>query len=125
RRHCAALDRSTAVALGGERHAEAVVAEARPMMLDLRYHLVSLTAVFLALTVGIVVGGSLGSSEQQKTVVQRLEQKFQRVMDEDRRIQTEDDALRHRLAAREHAERLLLPELIQDRLAGVRLAVVI
>jgi Copper transport outer membrane protein, MctB len=94
-------------------------------MMDLRYHLLSLTAVFLALAVGIVVGSSLGSSERQTALVQSLQQRFDRVMAEDRRVQEENRTLRGRLVARETAERQWLPRIIQNKLAGVRLAIIV
>lgn len=94
-------------------------------MMDLRYHLLSLTAVFLALAVGIVVGSSLGSSERQTALVQSLQQRFDRVMEEDRRTQEENRTLRRRLAARESAERQWLPRLIQNKLVGARLAILV
>jgi 23S rRNA pseudouridine1911/1915/1917 synthase len=45
-------------------------------MVDLRYHIASLIGVFLALTVGIVVGSSLGSSERQTAAVRHLQAQF-------------------------------------------------
>lgn len=47
------------------------------MLLDLRYHAASLIAVFLALALGIVIGGSLASDETlvryQENLIARLE----------------------------------------------------
>jgi hypothetical protein len=94
-------------------------------MMDLRYHLLSLTAVFLALTVGIVVGSSLGSSERQTQLVHSLQQDFHRVIEADRRVKQENQALRNRLAAREKATRQLIPLLLRDRASGLRLALVV
>lgn len=94
-------------------------------MMDLRYHLLSLTAVFLALAVGIVVGSSLGSSERQTALVQSLQQRFDRVMAEDRRTQAENRTLRRRLTAREESERQWMPLVVQNKLGGVRLAIIV
>jgi Copper transport outer membrane protein, MctB len=94
-------------------------------MVDLRYHIASLIGVFLALTVGIVVGSSLGSSERQTAAVRHLQTQFAAVMAEDRRIQEENAHLSEQRAAREEAIRQLAPLAIRDRLAGQRVALVV
>lgn len=94
-------------------------------MLDLRTHIASLIAVFLALSVGIVVGSSLGSSERQTVAVQALQAQFEAVMAEDRRIQVENSQLKARLASREEAVRRLALREARDRLAGQRVALVV
>ena len=47
------------------------------MLLDLRYHAASLIAVFLALALGLIIGGSLASDETlvsyQENLISRLE----------------------------------------------------
>lgn len=50
------------------------------MIVDIRYHIASLAAVFLALALGILIGTSMISSdainEQQKKMIEGLEKEF-------------------------------------------------
>jgi Copper transport outer membrane protein, MctB len=94
-------------------------------MVDLRYHIASLIGVFLALTVGIVVGSSLGSSERQTAIVRHLQTQFTAVMAEDHRVQEENARLHDQLEAREEAIRQLAPLAVRDRLAGQRVALLV
>lgn len=94
-------------------------------MVDLRYHIASLIGVFLALTVGIVVGSSLGSSERQTAAVRHLQTQFAAVMAEDHRIQEENTRQRDQLEAREEVIGQLAPLAVRDRLAGQRVSLVV
>jgi hypothetical protein len=94
-------------------------------MVDLRYHIASLIGVFLALTVGIVVGSSLGSSERQTAAVRHLQTQFAAVMAEDHRVQEENARLRDQLESREEVIGQLAPLAVRDRLAGQRVSLVV
>lgn len=94
-------------------------------MLDLRTHIASLIAVFLALAVGIVVGIPLGSSERQMGAMHALQTQLREAMAEDRKIQGENSQLRARLAVRDEAIRRLALPVAQERLAGQRVAILI
>jgi hypothetical protein len=59
-------------------------------MINLRYHVVSLVAVFLALGVGIVVGSTVVKQREVATITARLD----RVENESKRTQTENKGLR-------------------------------
>ncbi|MGQ9711624.1 MAG: copper transporter [Desulfotomaculales bacterium] len=98
------------------------------MIIDLRYHIVSLVAVFLALGIGILVGSTvLGGDtlvKQQEELAGRLEQHLEG-------LRRENDALRAELN-RAEVERQryndfahqVLPLLVADRLKGMRIAVI-
>jgi hypothetical protein len=94
-------------------------------MFDLRYHVASLAAVFLALVIGILVG--VGISDYG------LVEKAQRGLLEQRITQLEQDvrsARRHNdeLQAQQRAAQAFItatyPDLVQDRLRGKRIALV-
>ncbi len=99
------------------------------MMVDMKYHIASMVAVFLALGVGILVGSAMvGDSvliEQQERLIDRLELDFAEL-----RASRED--LRARLSA---SDRLLeasfrfeeeaCARLASGRLAGTRVAVIV
>lgn len=90
------------------------------MLIDLKYHLISLVAVFLALAVGILVGSSFIAG----TSVKGLEQQFVRLRDENRAQQTtigemRDDALKH-----EEFDRAVAPILVANQLSQRRIAII-
>ena len=95
-------------------------------MLDFRYHVASLVAVFLALTVGILVGvgisgrGFVDKSERRK--VQNRIDRLQSRLDE---LSSENDSLR----TAQLSDRAFVTDayavLMHDRLSGKRVAVIV
>ena len=83
-------------------------------MISLRYHIVSLVAVFLALALGIVVG----STVLQEGTVSVLRATSERVRQESDRNSRENVALKQDKARLEAFGTALLPELVQGRLKG-------
>ena len=95
-------------------------------MFDLRYHVASLAAVFLALVIGILVGvGISGRGFIDDAERTRLEGDINELRDalEVEREQT-DDLERRQEAAQEFVEGAY-PVLVQERLAGKRIAVLV
>lgn len=90
-------------------------------MFDMRYHIASLVAVFLALTVGIVLGTSIVNRgvlvRQQTALVNSLRGEFATLRDRNRVLQDQANSDRQFFQS-------LLPVLIQRRLAKKRVAVV-
>jgi hypothetical protein len=85
-----------------------------PNVISLRYHIVSLVAVFLALALGIVVG----STVLQEGTVSVLRATSERVRQESDRNSRENVALKQDKARLEAFGTALLPELVQGRLKG-------
>ena len=83
-------------------------------MISLRYHIVSLVAVFLALALGIVVG----STVLQEGTVSVLRATSERVRQESERNSKENVALKQEQARLQSFGATVLPELVQDRLKG-------
>ena len=83
-------------------------------MISLRYHIVSLVAVFLALALGIVVG----STVLQEGTVSVLRATSERVRQESERNSKENVALKQEQARLQSFGTTVLPELVQDRLKG-------
>ena len=86
-------------------------------MINLRYHIVSITAVFLALAIGVVMGTSfLGKAtvDQLKTQINRAERRIDATEKENSRLTTEVK----RLDQRDDAMRLQGPQLLADHLTG-------
>jgi len=90
-------------------------------MFDMRYHIASLVAVFLALTVGIVLGTAIVNRgivvKQQTALVSGLREEFATLRDRNR-------ALQEAAAQNERFFQTVLPLLIDKRLAKKRVAVV-
>ena len=89
-------------------------------MLDFRYHVSSLAAVFLALGIGIIVGLGFGDpaiTRQQTKLLQDSNAKLDTVLGE----RTQDRLL---LSKNREALRALAPRLTRDLLIGRRVAVV-
>jgi hypothetical protein len=85
-----------------------------PDVISLRYHIVSLVAVFLALALGIVVG----STVLQEGTVSVLRATGERVRQESEKNSRENVALKQDKARLEAFGAAYLPELIQGRLKG-------
>jgi hypothetical protein len=90
-------------------------------MFGFRYHVVTLCALFIMLGIGIVIGSVSGLgpalSKQQSSTIQSLSKKLDNVLAE-----SEQD---HSLLQRhEDALAALVPQLIQGKLAGRRIALV-
>ena len=88
-------------------------------MVNLRYHIVSITAVFLALGIGL----TLGSSFLDRVTVDRLESQLNTVQERVDETRADNEELGERVGALEQRDRDLaaaLPErLLTDRLDGV------
>ncbi|GIV17180.1 MAG: hypothetical protein KatS3mg022_2615 [Armatimonadota bacterium] len=90
------------------------------MFADLRYHLVSLAAVFLALSVGMLIGGlflNTAPAETQQRLIRRIQEDLAR-------ITAESDRNRRDFERMEQALKELMPRLVKQRLKARRIAVV-
>jgi hypothetical protein len=85
-----------------------------PDVISLRYHIVSLVAVFLALALGIVVG----STVLQEGTVSVLRATSERVRQESERNSRANVALNQDIARLQAFGAAVLPELVQNRLKG-------
>jgi len=90
-------------------------------MIDFRYHLVSIVSIFLALAVGIVLGagplkGDLGTRLTQETTALRADKA---------QLRTELDAEKRGTAARDSFSSALAPVIVQAKLTGHTVALVI
>jgi hypothetical protein len=85
-----------------------------PDVISLRYHIVSLVAVFLALALGIVVG----STVLQEGTVSVLRATSERVRQESEKNSRENVALRQEQTRLQSFGAVVLPELTQGRLKG-------
>ena len=100
------------------------------MLIDLRYHLGSLVAVFLALGIGILIGYSLFGKEgllekQQQQLVDELEVRFMRLKDEREQLEANLARLAQELEQDRNLIRSIQPLLIGERLSGKDILLVV
>lgn len=89
-------------------------------MIDFRYHLVSLVAVFMALAVGIVLGaGPLGQE-----ISSTLEAQVKELREERNGLRAQLDQAESREQLKDQAVRIATPVLTADRLTGRRVGLV-
>ena len=89
-------------------------------MIDFRYHLVSLVAVFLALAIGIVVG----TTALNGYVVDDLRSRNGAVIQDKRALETEVRDLRHQVSTRDQFATAVGPAAVAGSLTGERVLLV-
>jgi hypothetical protein len=95
-------------------------------MLDLRYHVASLSAVFLALVVGILVGvGISGRGFVDKSERRNFENRIAALQARANQLSAEKDLLAQQGHAAESFVEDTYPVLMRNRLVGKRIAVIV
>ena len=96
------------------------------MIIDLKTHIYSLVAVFLALGIGILLGTGLGSvlNQEQKNIITRLESDFNRYLEEKKALQSTIQQKNRELEMEKQFDRYILSYLIQDHLLGRKIAII-
>jgi hypothetical protein len=90
---------------------------------DLRYHVVSLAAVFLALTIGMLVGVGLAASTEVGESERRvLEERNADLQQQVKKLAAEADVLRRQRDAAEAYTKATYRSVMDGRLRGVRVA---
>lgn len=89
-------------------------------MIDFRYHLVSVIAVFLALTVGLV----LGTTMLQDPLLSTLQSETSALRDQSEDLRTERDVADRVNAGADQLAEAVSEDMLEDRLAGLGVAVV-
>jgi len=98
-------------------------------MIDLRYHIVSIVAVFLALGLGILIGSSIVSDDlmvtQQQKIIDRLEEQFSTLREREKNLLAENASQSRIINNYENFSQGMLVPIVKDRLQGTNLAVVV
>jgi Copper transport outer membrane protein, MctB len=89
-------------------------------VIDFRYHVVSIVAVFLALTVGIVLGSSLFN----EAAVRELHRQANQLRDDNASLHLEKRDLQRDTQYRDEFVRQVAPTLVRDKLAGQPIVIV-
>ncbi len=101
------------------------------MIIDLKYHIASLIAVFLALGIGILIGSAvLGSDvndvivQQQNKMFEKLKSDLDQMRKDNKAAQNDITVFRSALNVNKQFEKQVLPALVAKKLAGKQIAIV-
>lgn len=98
-------------------------------MIDLKYHITSIVAVFLALGLGILIGSSIVGDnllvDQQKKIIDRLEEQFYVLRDRDKKLEADNEYKDTIIRNYENYSQTVLPLLVAGRLEGYKVAVIV
>ena len=98
------------------------------MIIDFKYHIASLVAVFLALGIGILIGSAmLGNTsiiETQKQLTDNLAQQMQALRDNNKAVETRSNTLETNNNILKEFGRDVMPLLVDNRLVGQKLAII-
>ncbi len=98
-------------------------------MIDLKYHITSIVAIFLALGLGVLIGSSIVGDnllvDQQKKMIDRLEEQFYVLRDKEDKLEADNEYKANIIGNYENYSQTVLPLLVEDRLEGYKAAVVV
>lgn len=98
------------------------------MIIDLKYHIASLVAVFLALGLGILIGSTVSGGdaiiEQQQQIADKLEQQLEELRQKNEIMQTEIAKVQVDYNIQKQFEKQALPLMIQGKLKDKSLAII-
>jgi hypothetical protein len=95
------------------------------MIVDMRYHVASLVAVFFALGLGILIGANIGERAinlQFEKQIAHLEQTYQKIRDDQKLLQGSLQIKEDELEIANQFQKAIIPNLITNRLIGRRIA---
>ncbi len=98
-------------------------------MIDIRYHVATLAAIFIALGVGILIGSTLVGGdvlvEQQKKMIAQLETQFDVLRERESEMVKENRFVSELSRHYEEFSKAVSPPLIKGRLNGYRMAIIV
>ncbi len=96
------------------------------MIVDLRYHVVSIVSVFLALGLGIIIGANLShsASVQMEKQLERLEVTYENIREDQKLMQASLKAKDSEIEVANQFQKAIVPNLIVNRLLGKRIAII-
>lgn len=98
-------------------------------MINLRYHIVSLICVFLALGLGILIGSTIVSNDlmvgQQQKMITDLETKFSVLRERDTALAAQNESKDKIIGDYENYSQVLLPLVVKNQLQNTRVAIIV
>ncbi|SHG36776.1 Copper transport outer membrane protein, MctB [Thermosyntropha lipolytica DSM 11003] len=98
-------------------------------MVDIRYHIATIIAVFLALGLGILIGSTIKGDgilvDQQQKIIDRLENEFKVLRERENVLLKQNENKNRIIENYENYSRTVMPFLVKDHLKDYKLAVVV
>jgi hypothetical protein len=92
------------------------------MIINIRYHIFTITAIFAALGLGILIGSSIIGNEtlieKQKSIIDNIGNEIERLRDENLGLQTDFSQLQDRIKYRNELEERVLPLILKKELGN-------
>lgn len=95
------------------------------MIIDFRYHVVTLVAVFLALGLGIILGTNMGKTVNSgfEKQIQNLESTYEKIREDQKALQASLNSKDYELEVANQFQKAIVPNLIGNKLLGKRIAI--
>lgn len=97
-------------------------------MVELRHHIAALVAIFLALGLGIMIGGMLTGQEiiaaKENELIKKIEEDFQYLRQQNEIYQRDMETRQAAIQSYQKFAEYIFPRLVQNRLAGKRISVI-
>lgn len=98
------------------------------MFMDLKYHIVSLVAVFLALGIGVLIGSTMISGnaviQRQEEIVDSLKKDFQTLSAENKSLKDNVEKQKNSISKYVSFQEKVLPIIIENKIPGKRMSIV-
>ncbi|MCK8826612.1 copper transporter [Natroniella acetigena] len=97
------------------------------MLLDLRYHIITIVIIFTTLAIGILIGSTMVGNElivqEQNNLISKLEEEFLSIRMKNQRFKEEVENLEGKLDDNLEFQEMILPLVVQGQLEGERILV--
>ncbi|MDI6602175.1 MAG: copper transporter [Thermoanaerobacteraceae bacterium] len=98
------------------------------MIVNIKFYVITIASIFLALGIGIFIGFNLDSQElyveQQNSLIEEMTQRFDEIKQENLNLNSKITELQNNLNLYEEYAKTLFPFFAKDRLNGINVAVI-
>jgi|GEM_PF-2138089 len=99
------------------------------MLVDLRYHVITIVIIFVTLAIGILIGSSMVGNDliinEQKHLISNLEEDFKSLRTKNKEFSKEVNYLETRLADNINFQKMIMPLVVKEQLKDQSLLVVV
>ncbi|AIS52397.1 hypothetical protein TKV_c12260 [Thermoanaerobacter kivui] len=98
------------------------------MNINIKYYVLTIASIFIALGIGIFIGFMLDGqkifSEQQTAIINELEQKFKDLQAENANLKNTVQELNQQIGYYNQYHQIIFPELVANKLNGVKVSII-
>jgi len=99
------------------------------MLVDLRYHVITIVIIFVTLAIGILIGSSMVGNDlivnEQKHLISNLEEDFKSLRTQNKEFSKEVNYLETRLADNINFQKMIMPLVVKEQLKDQNLLLVV